>query len=135
MFSKYSYELISNPTRTIDQEPGSFENSCLSENIHEQGESSLCWAFAIATMIRSALKYFLRQNKKNMTQDVIDKVNELLQRNDFHSYLRKQIIMNPIPKRIKKDESAEERRSHEVHRLRSAALQVRLNFLIHVPCS
>ena len=76
LFSKYSYELISNPTLTIDQEPGSFENSCLSENIHEQAKSSLCWAFAIATMIRSALKYFFRKNKKNMTHDVIDKVND-----------------------------------------------------------
>jgi len=60
-----------------------------------------------------------------MSQDVFDETNDLLNRNDFHKYLRYQIIMNPIPKRIKKEESAEKRRPHEVHILRSAALQVR----------
>ena len=37
LFRKYSYELVSQATRTIDQEQGSFKNSLLSENIHEQG--------------------------------------------------------------------------------------------------
>ena len=81
-------------------------------------------------MLRAALKHFLRRNKSNLSQDVIDEVNSFLNRNDFHKYLRYQIIMTPIPKRIKKDESAEERRPHEVHPLRFAALQVRLNFFM-----
>ena len=83
-------------------------------------------------MLRAACRNFLRRNKKSLSQDVIDEINNFLNENDFHKYLRNQIIMNPIPKRIKKHESAEQRRPHEVHPLRSAALQVRLTFFMYL---
>ena len=84
-------------------------------------------------MLRASLKHFLRRKKKTLSQDVIDQIDDLLNENDFHKFLRNQIIMNPIPKRIKKDQSADGRRPHEVYPLRSASLQVSLNFNIYVP--
>jgi len=39
LFSQYSYEPVSQATQTIDQVQGSFRNSILSENIHNQGSS------------------------------------------------------------------------------------------------
>ena len=65
------------------------------------GNSSLCWAFAIATMLRQSLKMFL--SNLNPVTNLIrpHKIAEALAKlseNKFHVRLRNEIIMLPIPK-------------------------------------
>ena len=86
------------------------QNSFITNEIHDQGsfskryefaiiclilfvaDSSFCWAFAISTMIRHSLNYFLAQlAKKQPTRfdnDVLVKAIQYLNSLDFHKRLR-----------------------------------------------
>ena len=61
----------------------------------------MCWAFAIATMLRQSLKKFLKTLPSSFnTEPALQKmsfINEL-QENEFHKRLRNELIMLPIPK-------------------------------------
>ena len=70
-------------------------------------------------MIRRSLKDFYKKHKDdadlNLTSTEKTEIEEWLDENKFHSILRSQIVMNPIPKRIKKDKSKSERAPRESH--------------------
>ena len=82
-------------------------NSKVSKDIHDQGESLFCWAFAISSMIRQSLKLFIRGLKTRMYDDLNEVIlklslwSEALERlkdKNFHRQLRNELIMLPIPK-------------------------------------
>ena len=80
-------------------------------------------------MIRRSLKDFWKKHKDdtdlNLTLAEKAEIEKWLDENEFHSILRSQIIMNPIPKRVKKGESASVRVSHETHFIKEASERVR----------
>ena len=66
-----------------------------------KGETYLCWAFSISTMLRQSLKNFLKTLPVSFnTQLALQKMNFIneLQENEFHKRLRNELIMLPIPK-------------------------------------
>ena len=66
-----------------------------------EGETYLCWAFSISTMLRQSLKNFLKTLPSSFnTQPALKKINFIneLQENEFHKRLRNELIMLPIPK-------------------------------------
>ena len=71
-------------------------NSKISKQIHDQGETSFCWAFAISSMLRQSLKrYFNARDQSNPDiRNAISKLNK----NEFHKRLRNELIMISIPK-------------------------------------
>ena len=82
-------------------------NSKVSKDIHDQGESLFCWAFAISSMIRQSLKLFIRGLKTRMYDDLNEVILKLslwsealerLKEKNFHRQLRNELIMLPIPK-------------------------------------
>ena len=70
----------------------------VSKNIHNQGETLFCWAFAISTMLRQSLFLFI----SGLTSNKFEKDNALKRLNDveFHRQLRNELLMVPIPKKI-----------------------------------
>ena len=56
------------------------------------GDSSLCWAFSITTMIRHSLNYFLAQLSKKQSmrseKDIIAKAINYLKNEDFYKRFR-----------------------------------------------
>ena len=118
-FSKYSFERIGSDTKTADQTVGQFLNSQISQNIHDQGQSYLCWAYSCSTMIRRSLIYFFMNHKDDLDLNLtIEEKCDLeyeIKSNKFHFILRNQILMNPIPKRLKKEETEAQRGPHETH--------------------
>ena len=81
-------------------------------------------------MIRRSLKDFYKRHKDdtdlNLTLTEKVEIEKWLDENNFHSILRSQIVMNPIPKRIKKAETATQRARHEVHYIKEASERVSL---------
>ena len=76
---------FANLSQTLTKEGETF-NLQVSKNIHHQGETSFCWAYAISSMLRNSL---LKYGKCNI---------EKVKANNFHKRLRNEIIMGPIPK-------------------------------------
>ena len=68
-------------------------NSKISKQIHDQQETSLCWAFALSTMLKTSLVVFL-ESFSPAKIDALDFVDS----KDFHKRLRSEITMMPIPK-------------------------------------
>ena len=70
-------------------------------------DSSLCWAYSSTTMLRRSLKDFFKKHKDDidlkLTSAEQNEIQKWLDENEFHSILRQQIIMNPIPKRVQKE--------------------------------
>ena len=59
------------------------------------GETSFCWAFSIATMLRQSLKIFLKTLPATSNGlNALQKIEEL----EFHKRLRNELIMLPILK-------------------------------------
>ena len=104
------------------------DESVTSKNI--SGDSSLCWAFAVASMLHRSLIYFYNQYKNDddlhLTEEEKKDIEDWLINEDkkFVSILRQQITMNPIPKRIKKGETAIQRHSHENESLQKCFYRV-----------
>ena len=74
-----------NLSQTVTKEGETF-NLQVSKNIHHQGETFFCWAFAISSMLRNSL---LKYGKCDA---------QLVKAINFHKRLRNEIIMGPIPK-------------------------------------
>ena len=72
-------------SQTITKDGETF-NLQVSKNLHHQGETNFCWAFAISSMLRNSL---LKYGKCNVNKAKAD---------NFHRRLRNEIIMGPIPK-------------------------------------
>ena len=72
-------------------------------------------------MIRRSLIAFFAKYKDdynlNLTDAEKSEIEAFLRSNRFHFILRNQIVMNPIPKRLKKGETEEQREPHENHSL------------------
>ena len=98
-----------------------FLNSKVSKQIHDQGTSLFCWAFAISSMLRQSLKIFLQQlsacDQFIEKEKIVDALKNL-ERNEFHTKLRNELIMLPIPKvnRASVIESKSIRGSHYLER-------------------
>ena len=75
-------------SQTLTKEGETF-NLQVSKNIHHQGETFFCWAFAISSMLRNSL---LKCGKCDIT-----KISQAFTKH-FHKRLRNEIIMGPIPK-------------------------------------
>ena len=89
------------------------------------GQSSLCWAFSSASMLRRSLKDFFDKHKDlNLTSTEQIEIENWLMEDKFHLILRGQITMNPIPKRIKKGETAAQRNLHERHYIKECSERV-----------
>ena len=89
-------------------------NSKVSKDIHDQGESLFCWAFAISSMIRQSLKLFIRGLKTRTYDDINEAISksilwsealERLKDKNFHRQLRNELIMLPIPKIKRRSET------------------------------
>ena len=89
-------------------------NSKVSKNIHDQGESLFCWAFAISTMIRQSLNLFIRSLKNEKYDNIHEAISKMellasaltkLNSKNFHRQLRNELIMLPIPKLKRKADS------------------------------
>ena len=76
---------FANLSQTLTKEGETFDLQ-VSKNIHHQGETSFCWAFAISSMLRNSLLRCLICNVRKVRA------------NNFHKRLRNEIIMGPIPK-------------------------------------
>ena len=72
-------------SQTLTREGETF-NCQVSKNIHHQGETNFCWAFAISSMLCNSLLECGKCNSK------------LVRATNFHKRLRNEIIMGPIPK-------------------------------------
>ena len=70
-------------------------------------------------MLRVSLKSFYERHKNdadlNLTPTEKTEINIWLNEHNFHLILRKQITMNPIPKRIRTEETPARRNRHEAH--------------------
>ena len=81
----------------------------------------MCWAFASSTMIRRSLIAFFTKHKDDsdlyLTDEEKSEIENFATSNRFHFILRNQIVMNPIPKRLKEEETEKERERHENHSL------------------
>ena len=109
-------------------------NSEVSKQIHDQQETSLCWAFALATMLRSSLKAFLK-SRMQLSTDTLQSVVS----NRFHKRLRREIIMMSIPKPLiikykmidhpNKEDFQDEIIDKQYHNLKLAVLRVSLSTL------
>ena len=90
--------------------------------------SSLCWAYSSATMLRRSLKDFFKKHKDDidlkLTLAEQNEIQKWLDENEFHSILRQQIIMNPIPKRVQKGKSKSARARHETHYIKECSERV-----------
>ena len=106
--------MLSLATQTKDQVLRTF-NSNVSKQIHDQGLSLFCWAFAISTMLRRSLVLFVR---KYSSGDQRACALGYLKENRFHKKLRNELIMLPIPKvnRVRIVEENNIRGSHHLER-------------------
>ena len=81
-------------------------------------------------MLRRSLKDFFDKHKDDVDLNLTSKdkieLENWLEENKFHLILRQQITMNPIPKRIKKGESNNERARHEGHFIKECSERVSL---------
>ena len=81
-------------------------------------------------MIRRSLKDFFNKYKDDIDLNLssVEKthVNKWLETKEFHSILRQQITMNPIPKRIKQGISQSARINHEAHYIKECSERVSL---------
>ena len=96
--SKLTFGLISAATQANDQVlRNTIVHSKVSRQIHEQGATLFCWAFAISSMIRQSLIMSL-EKFSSCDPLVLHSALENLKRNEFHKKLRNELIMLPIPK-------------------------------------
>ena len=81
-------------------------------------------------MLRRSLKDFFDKHKDdvdlNLTSKDKTELENWLKEKKFHLILRQQITMNPIPKRIKKGETKDERDRHEGHFIKECSERVSL---------
>ena len=79
---------FANLSQTLTKEGETF-NLQVSKDIHHQGETFFCWAFAISSMLRNSLLKYVNCNVKKV---------KAYKSFNFHKRLRNEIIMGPIPK-------------------------------------
>ena len=78
---------FANLSQTVTKEGVTFDLK-ISKNVHHQGQTMFCWAFAISSMIRNSLLNFRRNYGQVLNDPALD----------FHKVLRNEIIMGPVPK-------------------------------------
>ena len=83
-------------------------------------------------MIRRALVKFFNDHKADVDQNGLPlltsheqtDIEQFVKSNEFHFILRNQIVMNPIPKRLKKEETGDQRAPHETNFIRGCLTRV-----------
>lgn len=79
-------------------------------------------------MLRRSLKDFFDKHKDDTDLRLSRRQKRALEiwldGNGFHSVLRQEITMNPIPKRIKKSETRAQRNLHEAHYIKECSERV-----------
>ena len=100
------------------------------------GETSFCWAFSIATMLRQSLKIFLKTLPATYSSHTLNALQKI-EENDFHKQLRNELIMLPIPKAkffsrkvptgVNREDFKDEIIDKQTHVLQSAISRVSLN--------
>ena len=87
-------------------------------------------------MIRRSLVKFFKDHKDDLdtnglplltNQEKTD-IEHFVTSNEFHFILRNQIVMNPIPKRIKKEETGSQRGQHETNFIRGCLTRVSIYY-------
>ena len=86
-------------------------------------------------MIRRSLVKFFNDYKADLDQNGLPlltnqeqtDIKKFVTSNEFHFILRNQIVMNPIPKRIKKQETGSQRGPHEGNFIHGCLLRVRFS--------
>ena len=97
ILSKITFnELSAATTRGHQVHHHTLLNSKISKEIHDQGETAFCWAFAISSMLRQSLKRYF--NTLDLTNPNILSALSKLDKNEIHKRLRNELIMLPIPK-------------------------------------
>ena len=97
LLSKMTFNEFSAGTTRGDQvHHHTLLNSKISKEIHDQGETLFCWAFAISSMLRQSLKRYF--NTLDLTNPDILNALSKLDKNEFHKRLRNELTMIPIPK-------------------------------------
>ena len=80
-----------------------FHNQTNCIKLNSIGETSLCWAYSIATMLRHTLSKFVNDLKPKFPVHDFSDALDYLGNKQFHKRIRDEIIMIPIPKlRIQK---------------------------------
>ena len=79
-------ELSAATTRVDQVHHQTLLNSKISKEIHDQGETAFCWAFAISSMLRQSLKRYF--NTLDLTNPNILSALSKLDKNKFHKRLR-----------------------------------------------
>lgn len=101
-FSKFQWNDLSLTTLSnIQSLHTTLLNSKVSKNIHDQGETLFCWAFAISSMLRQSLNLFidgLNSEKIIVSPKALVQAKSRLNKRRFHKQLRNELIMLPIPK-------------------------------------
>ena len=100
------FDVLSAATTTGNQLANSdILNSMVSRLMHDQAESSFCWAFTLSSMLRHSLKIFFYQVWEHGTPEYrslnlirFAAMGHKLNANQFHKQLRNELIMLPIPK-------------------------------------
>ena len=68
------------------------QNSMVTKEIHNQDETSFCWAFSISTMLRQSLRNFLSSLRNQASADPVSRpfnaAHIHLMSNEFHKKLR-----------------------------------------------
>ena len=83
-------------------------------------------------MIRRSLVKFFKDHKADLDQNGLPiltnqeqtEIEQFVTSNKFHFILRNQIVMNPIPKRLKKQETSTQRGPHETNFIRGCLTRV-----------
>ena len=75
----------------------------VSSEIHEQGESELCWSFANSTVLKNSIYRLSLEMMKNgkISRKEHDSVLEKIGHQDFHNKLRKEMVYIVIPRNPK----------------------------------
>ena len=76
-------------------------------------------------MLRVSLLLFFNKHRGHLSPEEQKDVENFVKNDNFHGILRTQITMGPIPKRIKMEETAEQRAPHEYNMLYGFLASVR----------
>ena len=87
-------------------------------------------------MIRRSLVKFFKDYRASVDQNGLPiltsqeqtEIENFVTSNEFHFILRNQIVMNPIPKRLKKRETATQRGPHEENYIQGCLIRVSIYY-------
>ena len=91
-YSFSNYDFQSYGQRTINPDDlGTIDGSNISRQVHDQGDSNLCWVFSIATSLKCSVRYFIDKLKLSTIQRerCLQKLND----STLHHSIRMELCM------------------------------------------